>query len=88
MPLVVLTRAPSPPGPDQTQERRDALNKLWESLHDEMAAESTRGVNLTVPNSGHFIEWDQPQVVVHSILEVLAAARGPAPSASTGRAAP
>ncbi len=83
MPLVVLTRAPAPPGPDQTQEQRDALNRLWGALHDEMAAESTRGVNLTVPNSGHFIEWDQPQVVVHSILEVLAVARGQTPPAGT-----
>jgi pimeloyl-ACP methyl ester carboxylesterase len=86
MPLVVLTRTPAPPGPDQTQEQRDVLNKLWGTLHDEMAAESTRGVNLTVPNSGHFIEWDQPQVVVHSILEVLAATREPTPSASTRQA--
>lgn len=72
MPLIVLTRWPSPPGPDQTQERRDALNKMWASLHDEIAAESTRGVNRTVPGSGHFIQWDRPDVVVDSILEVLA----------------
>lgn len=86
MPLVVLTRWPPPPGSDQTQERRDALNKLWSSLHDEIAAESARGVNRTVPGSGHFIEWDRPDVVVDSILEVLAEARAPTPSASTGQA--
>jgi pimeloyl-ACP methyl ester carboxylesterase len=77
MPLIVLTRWPSPPGPDQTQERRDALNKLWASLHDEIAAESTRGINRTVPGSGHFIQWDRPDVVVDSILEVLAETRKP-----------
>ena len=75
MPLIVLTRAPSPPGPGQTQERRDALNKMWASLHDEIAAESTRGINRTVPYSGHFIEWDQPQAVIDSIFEVLAETR-------------
>ncbi len=72
MPLIVLTRAPSSPRPGQTQEQRDALNKMWASLHDEIAAESTRGVNRTVPGSGHFIQWDRPDVVVDSILEVLA----------------
>ena len=83
MPLIVLTRAPSPPGPDQTQERRDALNKMWASLHDEMAAESIRGVNRTVPGTGHFIQWDQPQAVVDAILEVLTEARAPAPAAGS-----
>ncbi len=84
MPLIVLTRWPSPPGPGQTQAERDALNKMWESLHDAMAAESTRGANRTVPGSGHFIQWDRPQVVVDSILEVLTEARRQAPAASTG----
>ncbi len=88
MPLIVLTRWPSPPGPDQTQARRDALNKLWESLHDAIAAESTRGVNRTVPGSGHFIQWDRPEVVVDSILEVLAETRAPTPPAGTGQGAP
>lgn len=84
MPMIVLTRSPPPPGPDQTQEQRDELNKLWDSLHDEIAAESTRGVNLTVPYSGHIIQWDQPQVVIDVILGILEDARKPAPSASTG----
>lgn len=84
MPMIVLTRSPPPPGPDQTQEQRDALNKLWDTLHDEIAAESTRGVNLTVPHSGHIIQWDQPQVVVDVILGILQDARKPAPPASTG----
>ena len=72
MPLIVLTHGRLSPAPDQTQEQRDALNKMWAALHDEIAAESTRGVNRTVPDSGHFIQWDQPHVVVDSILEVLA----------------
>jgi pimeloyl-ACP methyl ester carboxylesterase len=84
MPLIVLTRAPALPGPDQTQEQRDQLNKLWMTLHDEIAAESTRGVNLAVPYSGHFIQWDQPQVVVDTILGILVEARKGTPPASTG----
>lgn len=83
MPMIVLTRSPPPPGPDQTQQQRDALNKLWDSLHDEIAAESTRGVNLTVPYSGHMIQWDQPQVVVDTVLGILLDARKGTPPVST-----
>ncbi len=72
MPLIVLTHAPFPKGPDETQARRDERTKLWASLHDEIAAESTRGINRTVPGSGHFIQWDHPQAVDSAILEVLA----------------
>lgn len=77
MPLVVLTRAPSPPHGDETQEQRDALNTLWQTLHDEIAAQSSRGINRTVPASGHFIQWDQPQAVSDAILEVLKQAEEP-----------
>lgn len=85
MPLIVLTRTPPPPRPGQSQAERDALNKLWEDLHDGIAAESSRGVDRIVPYSGHFIQWDQPQVVVDAILEVLTQARGQAPAASTAK---
>jgi len=75
MPLIVLTRSPQPKGPDETQVQRDAKTRIWEELHDQIAALSTRGVNRTVTDTGHYIQFDQPQVVIHAILEVLDAAR-------------
>lgn len=72
MPLIVLTHSPFPKGPDETQEHRDRQTQLWETEHDELAALSSRGVNRTVADSGHFIQWDKPQAVVDAILEVLA----------------
>ena len=72
------------PGPGQTQELRDLLNRMWETMHDEIAAESTRGVNYIVPGAGHFIQWDKPQVVVDAILKVLAETRQQAPTSGTG----
>ena len=84
MPLIVLTRAPVPPGPGQTSEERDRLNLMWETLHDEIAAESTRGANYIVLGTSHFIQWDKPQVVVDAIVKVLAQARSQTPVASTG----
>ncbi len=83
MPLIVLTHSPFPKAPDETQEQRDVRNKMWETLHDELAALSTRGVNRTVPQSGHFIQWDQPQAVVDAVFEVLAETQQPvSPSAN------
>ena len=73
MPLIVLTHSPFPKGPDETQALRDTRTQLWETLHDELAALSTRGVNRTVPHSGHFIQWDQPQAVTDAIFEVMTA---------------
>lgn len=74
MPLVVLTRSAAPRGPDETQELRDTRNLLWQTLHDELAALSTRGINRIVPDSRHYIQLSQPQAVNAAILEVLAAA--------------
>jgi len=71
IPIIVLTHEASARGPDETQEQRDAKNKLWIDLHDQIAAMSTRGKRLTVDNAGHYIQMDQPQVVIDTVLEVV-----------------
>lgn len=75
IPIIVLTHAPSPRGPAETQEQRDAKNKLWIDLHNQIAAMSTHGKRLTIENAGHYIQMDQPQIVVDSILEVVRTSR-------------
>ena len=65
-----------PRGPAETQALRDAKNQLWIDLHNQIAAMSTRGKRLTVENTGHYIQLEQPQVVVDSILEVLRTTQG------------
>jgi pimeloyl-ACP methyl ester carboxylesterase len=71
MPLIVLTRAPYQKQSNESQEMRDAKNRLWMELHDDLARLSTRGVNRVVPNAGHNIQLDQPAAVVDAIFEVL-----------------
>jgi pimeloyl-ACP methyl ester carboxylesterase len=75
IPIIVLTHEASPRGPTETQEQRDAKNKLWIDLHDQIAAMSTRGKRLTVKNAGHYIQMDQPQIVIDSILDVVQTSR-------------
>ena len=76
IPIIVLTHTAFPRGPGETQEQRDAKNQLWIDLHDQIAAMSTRGRRLTVENTGHNIQLEQPQIIIDSILEVLGTARG------------
>ena len=71
LPLIVLTRIPQPKGP---QEMRDAKVRLWIELHDELAHLSARGVNRVIADSGHYIQFDKPGVVIDAIREVLRAA--------------
>lgn len=71
LPLIVLTRREkTPPVGDEV-----ALYDLWVRLHEELAAESTRGRQIFVPDSGHFIAVDQPAAVVKAIREVVDMAR-------------
>lgn len=75
MPLVVLSRAPFPRQPHETQAIRDAKNYLWVELHDDIAALSTRGVNEIVPGASHYIQFDKPGVVIDAIREVIDSVR-------------
>jgi len=71
MPLIVLSRAPFALQPNETQAMRDAKNRLWMELHDDLARLSTRGVNRVVEGAGHYIQFDRPEAVVGAVFEVL-----------------
>ena len=85
MPIIVLTstQVPElPPGtPDAVSVRATfaAMNAEMHRGHAELAALSSRGVQRTVPDSGHYIQADQPNAVRGAIEEVVSAAREKAP---------
>ncbi len=66
LPLVVLQAAEGVP-PQYLAIRTELLGGL--------AAQSRRGVLVPVPNSGHYIQLEQPQVVISAIVSVVCAAR-------------
>ncbi|MGP1664790.1 MAG: alpha/beta hydrolase, partial [Rhodanobacter sp.] len=72
MPIIVLTHSPYPKAPDETQEERNQRTLLWEDLHLQVAAMSSRGVNQIVPDSGHYIQYDHPQVVIDAVNQAVA----------------
>ncbi|UGB37469.1 alpha/beta hydrolase [Frateuria soli] len=75
IPIIVLTHSPYPKARDETRQERNERTLLWETLHLEVAAMSTRGVNVIVPDSGHYIQYDHPQVVIDAIQQAVAIAQ-------------
>lgn len=76
IPLIVLTHSPYPTGKDETQETRNQRTLLWEGLHTQVASMSTRGINIIVPNSTHYIQYEHPPIVVDAVLQAVNIARG------------
>jgi pimeloyl-ACP methyl ester carboxylesterase len=81
MPITVLTstKVPElPPGtPDAASARATfaAMDAEMHRGHAELAALSSRGVQRPVPDSGHYIQLDQPDAVIAAIKEVISASR-------------
>lgn len=75
MPIIVLTHAPYPKGKDETQEQRNQRTLLWEDLHTQVAAMSTHGINIIVPRSGHFVQYDRPEIVIDAVNQAVAIAK-------------
>ena len=75
-PVMVLTADQQLEELPEPYRSRDA--DAWLAMQEELASLSTRGVQRTVTDTGHFIQDDQPQAVVEAIREVQAAiAEGP-----------
>lgn len=74
MPLIVLT-ATLFPVPDVPADDMAAVGRVWNTMHDEVAALSTRGENRPVAGASHYIHRDKPQAVIDAVAEVVAAAR-------------
>ena len=75
IPIIVLTHAPHAKAPNETQEQQDQRTLLWEDLHSQIAAMSTRGINIIVPNAGHYIQFDRPQIVIDAVIQAVAMSR-------------
>jgi pimeloyl-ACP methyl ester carboxylesterase len=80
MPLIVLTRGDYDKDmpPDFTADDRAAMRSVWETMHAEMAALSSKGEHRFVPGAGHYIQRDAPQAVIDAAAEVVASARSQA----------
>ena len=85
LPLVVLTHGRPfdwPPGVPAA-----AVEALWLPLQEDLAALVPGGRLVVAEESGHFIQGDQPELVIAAIQQVVDAVRDPA-SWATGAATP
>ena len=80
LPLVVLTAKksidPGLSGEESAQdkeslEHRLTIMQIEQELQSELAALSTHSQHVMVENSGHFIMYNQPDVVIQSITNLL-----------------
>jgi pimeloyl-ACP methyl ester carboxylesterase len=71
-PLIVLTRSPKSPPTGLVPAEWEALAEpVWQTLQIQLATLSTNSKHIIVENAGHNIQFDQPQVVVDAILDVV-----------------
>jgi pimeloyl-ACP methyl ester carboxylesterase len=76
MPIIVLTHSPFPTRAGESQDERNRKTLSWEGLHLRVAAMSTCGVNEIVPDAGHYIQYDKPQVVIDAVNQTVWISRG------------
>lgn len=78
LPLLVLTAGAYlhdvPPG-SAAQARAAHLQSLWQAMHRELAAQSSNARHMLVETSGHFMQREQPAVIVAAIRQMLAMVR-------------
>jgi len=75
-PLIVLTRGKEVGNPGFTTEQSAAMNRAWKTGNEKLAALSTRGTDTVVPDSSHYIQYDQPQAVIDAVKRAVTDIRG------------
>ncbi|ENZ81321.1 MULTISPECIES: alpha/beta hydrolase [Caulobacter] len=74
LPLAVLTRTEFPPTPRASEAFNQSVEAVLKRGHAALAARSSRGENITVPNSNHYMQANQPGPVLAAIRKVVAEA--------------
>jgi hypothetical protein len=75
LPLIVFTVSNSGEGMGLTPEEVVRFKKIWNSMHEEITALSSRGIHRQIPDASHnFVTFEKPDVIAAAISEVIAAA--------------
>lgn len=70
-PLIVLTRGKNESIPGMTEEETDLTSQGWLQLQKELAQRSSNGKQIIAEKSGHYIQFDQPELVIESVRQVV-----------------
>jgi pimeloyl-ACP methyl ester carboxylesterase len=73
LPLIVLTpgKRAEPTGPGITPGYVQEERRVWGELQQELAAVSTRSKHVVATEGGHGIQYDQPELLVGSVSELV-----------------
>ncbi len=74
LPLIVLAHGKSGTKPPQlTEEQAAAFDHAWREFQKDLASRSPKGQFRLAEQSGHFIQRDQPELVIEAIRELAGA---------------
>jgi pimeloyl-ACP methyl ester carboxylesterase len=71
LPLIVLTAPNKQRADDLPAGLNDKFNQIWVELQEELAQLSSNSSHIITEESGHFIQHDQPDLVVDAIEQVV-----------------
>jgi pimeloyl-ACP methyl ester carboxylesterase len=77
IPLVVLTRGRMGPPSRAADPLFQALYRTWMDMQRDLASRSSRGEHIVATNSDHYIQNDEPSLVIDAVRRVVAAATPP-----------
>lgn len=76
LPLVVLTHSPTwSIDPNLSPEISGKVEQVWEKLQNDLAKLSSNSTHIIATRAGHYIQVDEPQLVIDAILKVIAEAK-------------
>ena len=72
LPLVVITHSPTMSvDPNLSPELSEKIEKNWENLQNDLVSLSSNSTHVIATKAGHYIQLDEPQLVIDTILKVL-----------------
>lgn len=69
--LIVLSRGLPEPLPGISDEENRQYEEAWKEMQGELIALSSNGKQIVAEESGHYIQLQQPELVVKSIIELI-----------------
>ena len=74
-PLIVLSHGMKEANPAGSTEGADQAEQAWAELQADLARRSSGGKQIIAEKSGHYIQFDQPDLVIDAIRQVVEAIR-------------
>ncbi len=72
-PLIVITggKKMNPGEWGLSQEQIDSFEDIWPMLQKELTTRSTKSKHLIAEHSGHMVPWEQPEIIIEAIQEIV-----------------